>query len=422
MAVSIASYTVIADTTFLRRTRPIPWKVYGPDTNGRFGGLQGTGGLEATILDADGTTTGVINDQFGNGVAAVTGTGSGASVTWNTTRVGAYGPLPGIQAQTLTDVTQLAAATAWRSRRIDPTGFYWLGARYYEPTSGRFLSADPMGHAASPSLYDYAGGDPVNGMDPDGRCASKLAQFMSDPIGNTGLLNDIYADVNAINAFNAQNSGKGSNPYTPPALQDVPTWWNPLTWSLNDWTDASIAAQHGVGDPLGTAAGLVVYTNVPGTVTIGAGAGYAGYLQVGRSENGSYTITGAGGWGVGAELRVSTDSPTNSNVSGPALSFGDVITAEGHAGPIALSGGLSTNNSFDIRGDYSLDVLKFSGQVGLEGTKLSAGGQWGPSVTGNLGDSSSRFSAPFEPQASFGLGGMLFMGVHGGLTFGGGNK
>jgi RHS repeat-associated protein len=142
------------------------WKVYGPDLNGRFGGLQGTGGLEAVILDADGTTTGVINDQFGNGVASV----SGGTVTWFTTRVGAYGPLPGIQAQTLTDVTQLAASTAWRSRRIDPTGFYWLGARYYEPTSGRFLSADPMGQAASPSLYDFAGGDPVNYFDPTGRC------------------------------------------------------------------------------------------------------------------------------------------------------------------------------------------------------------------------------------------------------------
>ena len=141
------------------------WKVYGPDLNGRFGGLQGTGGLEAVILDADGTTTGVINDQFGNGVASV----SGGSVTWYTTRVGAYGPLPGIQAQTLTDVSQVAASTAWRSRRIDPTGFYWLGARYYEPTSGRFLSADPMGQAASRSLYDYAGGDPVNNFDPDGR-------------------------------------------------------------------------------------------------------------------------------------------------------------------------------------------------------------------------------------------------------------
>jgi len=144
------------------------WKVYGPDLNGRFGGLQGTGGLEAVILDADGTTTGVINDQFGNGVATVSGTGSGASVTWNTTRVGAYGPLPGIQAQTLTDVTQVAASTAWRSRRIDPTGFYWLGARYYEPTSGRFLSADPMGQGASPSLYDFCNGDPVNFFDPDG--------------------------------------------------------------------------------------------------------------------------------------------------------------------------------------------------------------------------------------------------------------
>ncbi len=136
-----------------------------PTSTGRFGGLQGTGGLEAVILDATGTTTGVINDQFGNGVATV----SGGTVTWNTTRVGAYGPLPGVQAQTLTDVSQLAAATAWRSRRIDPTGFYWLGARYYEPASGRFLSADPMGQAASPSLYDYAGGDPVNRSDPDGR-------------------------------------------------------------------------------------------------------------------------------------------------------------------------------------------------------------------------------------------------------------
>jgi RHS repeat-associated protein len=141
------------------------WKVFGPDLNGRFGGLQGTGGLEAVILDADGTTTGVINDQFGNGVATV----SGGTVTWNTTRVGAYGPLPGIVPQTLGDVTQLAAATAWRSHRIDPTGFYWLGARYYEPTSGRFLSADPAGHAASPSLYDYANGDPANRIDPDGR-------------------------------------------------------------------------------------------------------------------------------------------------------------------------------------------------------------------------------------------------------------
>ena len=143
------------------------WKVYGPDLNGHFGSLQGTGGLEATILDAGGTTQGVINDQFGNGVASV----SGSTVTWFATRVGAYGPLPGSPAATLTDITQLAAATAWRGRRIDPTGFYDLGARYYEPTSGRFLSADPMGYGASPSLYDFSLGDPINRFDPDGRAS-----------------------------------------------------------------------------------------------------------------------------------------------------------------------------------------------------------------------------------------------------------
>jgi hypothetical protein len=49
------------------------WKVYGPDLNGRYGGLQGTGGLEATIVDSSKATKGVINDQFGNGVASVTG-------------------------------------------------------------------------------------------------------------------------------------------------------------------------------------------------------------------------------------------------------------------------------------------------------------------------------------------------------------
>ena len=43
------------------------------------------------------------------------------------------------------------------------------GTRYYEPTTGRFLSPDPMGHAASMSLYDFANGDPVNRFDPDGR-------------------------------------------------------------------------------------------------------------------------------------------------------------------------------------------------------------------------------------------------------------
>jgi hypothetical protein len=42
-------------------------------------------------------------------------------------------------------------------------------ARYYNPTTGRFLSEDPMGFAGGgPNLYTYAGDDPTNFYDPSG--------------------------------------------------------------------------------------------------------------------------------------------------------------------------------------------------------------------------------------------------------------
>ena len=46
-------------------------------------------------------------------------------------------------------------------------------ARYYNPATGRFLSRDPLDgdatHPASLHKYLYAGGDPVNALDPSGR-------------------------------------------------------------------------------------------------------------------------------------------------------------------------------------------------------------------------------------------------------------
>lgn len=42
-------------------------------------------------------------------------------------------------------------------------------ARYYNPAVGRFLSEDPMGFAGSgPNLYEWAGDDPVDFLDPFG--------------------------------------------------------------------------------------------------------------------------------------------------------------------------------------------------------------------------------------------------------------
>jgi RHS repeat-associated protein len=52
-------------------------------------------------------------------------------------------------------------------------GLYYLRARYYNPQTGRFMSRDPLGGQAwDPKTlhkYVYAGGDPVNLVDPKGQ-------------------------------------------------------------------------------------------------------------------------------------------------------------------------------------------------------------------------------------------------------------
>ena len=92
---------------------------------------------------------------------------------WHAAVLTAYGPAPGEPLPQVIDAKSLAEALAWRGRRSDPTGLYWLGARYYDPEHGRFISPDPLGHEATLDLYSFADGDPVNYFDPDGRCARK---------------------------------------------------------------------------------------------------------------------------------------------------------------------------------------------------------------------------------------------------------
>jgi RHS repeat-associated protein len=48
------------------------------------------------------------------------------------------------------------------------TGLYYMRARYYDPTVGRFLNVDPMTDQGE-HPYDYAAADPVNGRDPTGQ-------------------------------------------------------------------------------------------------------------------------------------------------------------------------------------------------------------------------------------------------------------
>jgi RHS repeat-associated protein len=179
------------------------WKVMGPDLDGHYGGMNGVGGLEATIRESDGGVTAVLNDIFGNVLATVSGT----TASWNPVRVGGYGPVYGYQAATLTGGTPLAETLVWRSRRMDPSGFYDLGARYYDPVAGRFLSPDPLGNAGSMDLYSAFNGDPVNQFDPDGRFAAGslngALQYGSEVYASLGNALDAVEGVFHNDAYNA---------------------------------------------------------------------------------------------------------------------------------------------------------------------------------------------------------------------------
>ncbi len=47
-------------------------------------------------------------------------------------------------------------------------GLYYMRARYYDPSTGRFISEDPIGFAGGIYLYAYVGGNPISRIDPTG--------------------------------------------------------------------------------------------------------------------------------------------------------------------------------------------------------------------------------------------------------------
>jgi RHS repeat-associated protein len=67
------------------------------------------------------------------------------------------------------------------------TGLTDIGARWYDPTLGRFTSLDPLFEATSPQQqngYTYAAANPITGSDPTGLCRYRDDDVCLDPGGS----------------------------------------------------------------------------------------------------------------------------------------------------------------------------------------------------------------------------------------------
>jgi RHS repeat-associated protein len=145
------------------------WKLYGPDLNGKYGGLNGTGGLDG-VSPYLSLFNPVISDFRGNILAEETN----GIVSWTPARPTGYGAVPGYRPVALADDADVPQSSAWRGREVDITGYYNIGLRPYDPISGRWLTYDSVWNESDPNYYTFAGGEPIMGFDPDGRLGKSV--------------------------------------------------------------------------------------------------------------------------------------------------------------------------------------------------------------------------------------------------------
>lgn len=166
------------------------WLTYGLDVSGRYGGMQGVGGLETitTVSAAGNMTATILNDCFGNVLGAVTN----GAVAWNSSRLNLYAPVEGYAPPRLSLSVPTYASLAWRTRPLNAAGLVQLGARTYDPMRRAFLSADPFGHSSDPALNTAFNQNPAFYFDPSGRCVDSVidaaAAFTEHTVDAAGIL------------------------------------------------------------------------------------------------------------------------------------------------------------------------------------------------------------------------------------------
>jgi RHS repeat-associated protein len=178
------------------------------------------------IRDTAGTVTGT---RFYGGVASRT---SGTGLTWLTTDHHGT-PQLAISAANLATTRRKSdpfgnprgADPAWPNNRgyvngvRDNTGLTHLGAREYEPATGRFISADPILVVTDPQQmngYAYASSNPVTHSDPTGTCYKPC--FDDEYYGSPGINPEQHRDKDK--GARVKNNKPKATPPPPQPIED----------------------------------------------------------------------------------------------------------------------------------------------------------------------------------------------------------
>ncbi|MFF5230211.1 RHS repeat-associated core domain-containing protein [Dactylosporangium sp. NPDC000521] len=227
------------------------------------------------------------------------------------------------------------------------TGYTVLGARHYDPVSGRFASVDPVLNTADPNQlggYSYAGNDPVNRSDPEGTNSYDLSTPCR--IYNCGPANVDRSDTATENATNNAANGwtKPPKTWTPPAGGPPPkkksscdSWLCKAKNKAKGAVDASVRwvkSPEGIGTLVGI--GLTLGCSA---LTMGVGALACGALA------------GAVGAGLTSKLK--------------GNSWGEVALDAGIGGLLGIAGGA-------VGGAGGTFAAKTVGWMALKGTNRAA--------------------------------------------------
>ena len=135
-----------------------------------------------------------INDHLGTPQQLVTTTGT---VVWQA----AYLPYGEVQVQVNTITNNLRFPGQYFDAE---TGLHYNWNRYYDPVTGRYISADPIGLEGGLNLYAYVGGNPVNLIDPEGLLEwVNPYTYWNNFFGGAGDLYRNYGDMRDANTIGA---------------------------------------------------------------------------------------------------------------------------------------------------------------------------------------------------------------------------